>query len=160
MKFTLIDKIIAIEDNKKITAVKNLSLSEEYLMDHFPGNPVMPGVLMLEAMVQTGGWLVRLIKDFKVSIVVLGEARNIKYSRFITPGDQLRLELELLDMTDDTARFKGVGYHNDKPIVNGRISLKYFNLTKYNPLNDINDSIMQAAAKEKFKVLYSKYEHK
>ncbi|HRZ86825.1 MAG TPA: 3-hydroxyacyl-ACP dehydratase FabZ family protein [bacterium] len=153
MKFTLIDKILSIEDNKKIRALKNLSLSEEYLMDHFPGNPVMPGVLMLEAMVQTGGWLIRAIKDFRVSIVTLREAKNVKYAHFITPGDQLTVSMELLEMDDRSARFKGTGYLHDKPIVSGRLTLEFFNLTRYDALLDKNDAVIQAAAREKFRVL-------
>lgn len=154
MKFTLIDKILSVEGNKKIRSLKNLSLSEEYLMDHFPGNPVMPGVLMLEAMVQTGAWLIRVAKDFEVSLVVLSEARNVKYARFITPGDQLIVEMELLEMLEHAARFKGTGYLNDKPIVSGRVTLDFFNLTRYDKLLDRNDRIIQDLAREKFKILY------
>ena len=58
MRFTLVDRIVALEPGKTITAVKNLSLAEEYLADHFPGFPVLPGVLMLEAMTQAAAWLV------------------------------------------------------------------------------------------------------
>jgi len=154
MKFTLIDKILSIDENKKIRALKNLSLSEEYLMDHFPGNPVMPGVLMLETMVQTGAWLIRVLKDFKVSLIVLGEAKNVKYARFITPGDQLVVEMELLELLEHSARFKGTGYLNEKPIVSGRVTLDFFNLTRYDKLLDRNDRIIQDLAREKFKVLY------
>lgn len=159
MKFTLIDKILTIEENKKIRALKNLSLSEEYLMDHFPGNPVMPGVLMLEAMVQTGAWLIRVAKDFQVSLVVLSEARNVKYARFITPGDQLVVEMELLELLAHSARFKGTGYLNDRPIVSGRVTLDFFNLTRYDKLLDRNDQIIQDLAREKFKMLYKPAQH-
>jgi 3-hydroxyacyl-[acyl-carrier-protein] dehydratase len=154
MKFTLIDKILSIEGSKKIRSLKNLSLSEEYLMDHFPGNPVMPGVLMLESMVQTGAWLIRVIKDFQVSMIVLSEARNVKYARFITPGDQLVVDMELLEMADRTARFKGTGYLNEKPIVSGRVTLEYFNLTRYDAALGRNDRIIQDLAREKFKIVY------
>ena len=64
MRFLLIDRITELEPQKSITAVKNLSLAEEYLADHFPGFPVMPGVLMLETLVQAGGWLIRHSEDF------------------------------------------------------------------------------------------------
>ncbi|MGD9644825.1 MAG: beta-hydroxyacyl-ACP dehydratase, partial [Pirellulales bacterium] len=75
MRFTLIDRIVECEPWQKIAARKNLTLAEEYLADHFPGFPVMPGVLMLEAMTQAGAWLVRASEDFRHSMVVLREAR-------------------------------------------------------------------------------------
>ena len=65
MRFVLIDRIQEIVPGQSLTAVKNLSLAEEYLADHFPGFPVMPGVLMLEAMTQSAAWLVRSTEDFK-----------------------------------------------------------------------------------------------
>ena len=79
MRFTLIDHVVELELGKKIVAVKNLSMAEEYLADHFPGFPVMPGVLMLEAMTQAGAWLVRASEDFAHSMVVLKQVGNVKY---------------------------------------------------------------------------------
>ena len=92
MKFCLIDKIIAVEKNKSIRTLKNLTIGEEYLQDHFPGFPVMPGVLMLEAMVQSAGWLLRSSTDFAPTIITLAEATNIRYGHFFTPGASLRLQ--------------------------------------------------------------------
>lgn len=59
MRFTLVDKVVELEPGRRIVAIKNLSLAEEYLADHFPGFPVMPGVFMLEAMTQASAWLIR-----------------------------------------------------------------------------------------------------
>jgi len=78
MYFSLIDKIDSLEPGKRIVATKSLSLAEEYLQDHFPNFPVMPGVLMLEALTQASAWLIRVSEDFSHSIVVLKEARNVK----------------------------------------------------------------------------------
>ena len=78
MRFTLLDRVVAIEPGKSITAIKTLTLSEEYLADHFPRFPVMPGVLMLEAMTQAAAWTIRLGEDFAHSIVVLRSAKNVK----------------------------------------------------------------------------------
>src|SRR5260221_8783040 len=95
MRFTLIDRITALDPGKSITAVKNLALSEEYLADHFPGFPVMPGVLMVEAMVQTGAWFMRQQEDFAFSMVLLKNAKAVKFLNFVVPGKTLRVTAEL-----------------------------------------------------------------
>lgn len=76
MRFTLIDRVISIEPGQQITAVKTVSLSEEYLQDHFPRFPVLPGVLMLEAMTQAAAWMIRIGEDFAHSMVVLRVAKT------------------------------------------------------------------------------------
>ena len=86
-----IDRIVELESGQSLVAVKNLSLAEEYLADHFPGFPVMPGVLMLEALTQAGAWLIREHEDFAHSIVLLKQAKTIKYGSFVEPGRQLEL---------------------------------------------------------------------
>ena len=68
MRFTLIDQITLLEPDKKIEAVKNVTLSEEYLQDHFPRFPVLPGVLMLEALTQASAWLIRVSEDFALDL--------------------------------------------------------------------------------------------
>jgi len=78
MRFSLIDRIVELQPGAKIEAVKNLSLAEEYLADHFPQFPVMPGVLMVEAMTQAAPWLVRRTEDFAHSMIVLSEAKNVQ----------------------------------------------------------------------------------
>ena len=77
MRFMLIDRIVELQSGTKITAVKNLTMAEEYLADHFPHFPVMPGVLMLEAMTQAGAWLVRHSEDFAHTMVVLKQINNV-----------------------------------------------------------------------------------
>src|SRR5438477_10906934 len=91
MRFVLIDRILEVEASRcrlsgsqalkgqgpRLVAIKNLSLAEEYLSDHFPGFPVMPGVLMLEALTQAGGWLIRELEDFAHSVILLKQAKTI-----------------------------------------------------------------------------------
>ena len=86
----------------KITTLKCLSLGEEYLADHFPRFPVMPGVLMLQAMTEAGAWLVRATEDFAHSIVTLKEARNIRFADFVQPGSVLTVTAEIMKI--DAAR--------------------------------------------------------
>ncbi|MCK4886409.1 MAG: beta-hydroxyacyl-ACP dehydratase, partial [Planctomycetes bacterium] len=82
MRFILIDKVTSLDAGKEIKAVKNVSLAEEYLGDHFPVFPVLPGVLLLEGMVEAASWLVRDAQNFKYSMVLLHQARNVKYKSF------------------------------------------------------------------------------
>ena len=86
MRFRFIDRITQLEPGKHIEAVKHLSGDERYLDDHFPRFPVMPGVLMLETMYQAGLWLVRRTENFAHSVVLLNEARNVKFRRVPPTG--------------------------------------------------------------------------
>lgn len=127
VKFNLIDKVETLTD-EKIVAVKYVSLAEEYLADHFPTFPVLPGVMMLEALTQAGGWLLHHRRKFGKSMVVLKEARNVKYGTFVAPGNFLRVELEFMKDTDAGASFKASGTVNDAQAVSARLELSYFNL--------------------------------
>ncbi|MFA5252972.1 MAG: beta-hydroxyacyl-ACP dehydratase, partial [Phycisphaerae bacterium] len=83
MRFILIDKIVLLETGKMIKAVKGVSLAEEYLADHFPTFPVLPGVLLLEGLIESASWLVREAENFAHSMILLEEARNVKYKSFV-----------------------------------------------------------------------------
>ncbi|HYO07817.1 MAG TPA: hypothetical protein VER17_02490 [Tepidisphaeraceae bacterium] len=132
MKFNLIDKVESLSDDK-IVAVKYVSLAEEYLADHFPTFPVLPGVMMLEAITQAAGWLMHRRTGFGKSIAVLKEARNVKYGSFVAPGNFLRVEVEFNKPTDAGASFKAAGSVNDKPALQARVELAYFNLADKQP---------------------------
>jgi len=128
MKFCLIDRITRLQPGKSIVATKSLSLAEEYLQDHFPAFPVLPGVLMLEAMVQAGAWLVRVSEDFGHSMILLKEARNVSYGTFVAPGDTLQVCCEVLSLDQDSSSFKAVGQLNGQTAVKARLTLQHFNL--------------------------------
>jgi 3-hydroxyacyl-[acyl-carrier-protein] dehydratase len=132
VKFNLIDKIEHLSD-EKIVAVKYVSLAEEYLADHFPTFPVLPGVMMLEALTQAAAWLLHRRKDFACSMAVLKEARNVKYGNFVAPGNFLRVEVEYLKPTDSGASFKAIGTVGDATALQARIEMAYFNLADKQP---------------------------
>src|SRR5580698_535970 len=102
MRFSLVDRIVEVQPGKSLRAVKNLTLGEEYLADHFPTFPVMPGVLMLETLVEASAWLLRITEDFRHSVIVLREARNVKYGTFMEPGRQLAIRVELVEQDATT----------------------------------------------------------
>lgn len=150
MKFTLLDKITACNCIDKISSVKNLSLGEEYLADHFPGYPVMPGVLMLEAMVQTASWLVRIRTGFAVSMIILSETRNVKYGRFITPGDQLCIDVLMKEYKPGKAKCKGTGKVNGQVVVSAQFDLIFFNLADKEKRLDACDVSLHESARTAF----------
>ncbi len=142
MRFVLIDRILDLQPGRSLVAVKNLSLAEEYLADHFPGFPVMPGVLMLEALTQAGAWLIRDLEDFAHSVIVLKSAKTIKYGSFVEPGRQLQLRVELIEHGPHETTFKGEGVIEDQTMVKGRFTLIRSNLRDRDPLLHSTDSLI------------------
>jgi len=133
MKFVLIDRITELVPGKRIVAVKALSLAEEYLADHFPRFPVMPGVLMIEALVQASSWLVRETEGYRHSMLVLTEARNVTYKSFVAPGSVLEVVVEAKVIESGTSRFVGVGRQGETEMVKAHWSLRHFNLADEDP---------------------------
>ncbi len=153
MRFTLIDRVVALEPGKNITAVKNLSMAEEYLADHFPGFPVLPGVLMLEAMTQAAAWLVRVSEDFQHSVVVLKEARNVKYNKFVEPGQTLTVTAELLDRSEQEVKVKAQGEVDGEQAVSARLTLATYNLADADPGRALTDDVVKLKLRELFALL-------
>ena len=139
MRFHLIDRIVEVQPGKGLRAVKNLTLGEEYLADHFPTFPVMPGVLMLQTLVEAGAWLLRLTDDFAHSVIVLREARNVKYGTFMEPGWQLTLAVELVEKDETSATFKGRGETDGQTTVSARLTLARYNLADRDPALKVTD---------------------
>lgn len=152
VKFNLIDKIEHL-DGDRIVAVKYVSLAEEYLADHFPTFPVLPGVMMLEAATQAATWLLHRRTDFAHSLVVLKEAKNVKYGNFVAPGNFLRLEVEFNKPTDAGATFKVTGTVGDSTAVQARIELAAFNLADKQPALANLDDKLRAHTRSRFEVL-------
>lgn len=130
MPLPQIDKIIEIVPGKSISAIKCLTLSEEYLQDHFPKFPVMPGVLMLEALYQAASWLVLYSEDFQHTWTMLKEAKNVKYQGFVAPGDQLRVTATITKQEGNITRLKTTGTVDGEPAVNGILFLESQNFSE------------------------------
>jgi 3-hydroxyacyl-[acyl-carrier-protein] dehydratase len=149
MKFVLIDRIASLEPGVRITTSKALSLAEEYLADHFPTFPVMPGVLMLEAMVQSGAWLVRATQDFSHSMIVLAEAKNISYKSFVSPGRTLEVCVEAKKIEDGSSDFTARGRSDGEEIVKARLKLRHYNLAETDPqLSDVDLKLVSDLRKQ------------
>ena len=133
MRFTLVDLVTELEPGARITTIKNVTLSEEYLDDHFPRFPVLPGVLMLEAMTQACAWLIRVTDDFSHSIVTLKEARNVKYARFVKPGETLTIKAEMKKRQERSSTFDVQGLVNGEVALTGKLALEYYNLAETRP---------------------------
>jgi 3-hydroxyacyl-[acyl-carrier-protein] dehydratase len=155
MRFTLIDKITELRPGESITAIKTLSLAEEYLQDHFPGFPIMPGVLMVEAMVQTGAWLIRATEDFRYSTVLLKEAKAVKFNSFVSPGKTLELTATVHKREDRLWTLKTAGTVDGANAVNARLTLGQSNICEHSPQLASADEKQIQSLRELFTVLYS-----
>ena len=144
MRFWLLDRIQSVKPHEELTAVKNVTMSEEYLADHFPEFPVLPGVFMLEAATQAGAWLLRLSENFAHSIISLKEARNVKYADFVAPGQQLEVTVSILKKDDRLATMKVEGQIDGRPTLSGRIVLERYNLVDQDPVfRETDEKIIQ-----------------
>jgi 3-hydroxyacyl-[acyl-carrier-protein] dehydratase len=154
MQFTLIDRITDLQPGASIRAVKVLSLAEEYLQDHFPRFPVMPGVLMLEAMLQAGTWLVYLTENFRHSTVILKEARNVKFAGFVRPGETLTVSAEIVSDEGNLTHLTAQGMIGDTMAVSGRLVLERFNVGERQPHLRGRDELARAEMRQRFARLY------
>ncbi len=132
MRFSLIDGIEEIVPDQSISAIKNLSRAEEYLADHFPGFPVMPGVMMLEALVQASAWLMRISTDFEYSTTLLNETKALRFKSFVAPGHKLQIKSNVFKTNDAIWTFKASGTVDGQEVVSARLLLKHFNLADQN----------------------------
>ena len=128
MRFILIDKVVSLEPGKEIKTVKSVSLAEEYLADHFPTFPVLPGVLLLEGLIESASWLVRQTENFAHSMILLEEARNVKYKSFLAPGGQVEYTVKAKAIEENISSFSGFGLRAGERIVEARFGLRHFNL--------------------------------
>jgi len=153
MRFILIDKVISLDSGKEIKTLKNVSLAEEYLADHFPTFPVLPGVLLLEGLIESASWLVREKENFAHSMLLLEEARNVKYKSFLAPGAQIEYTVEAKTIEEAVSSFIGFGLSDGRRIVEAKFGLRHFNLTDENPAMAEVDARIIEDMKRRWKLL-------
>jgi UDP-3-O-[3-hydroxymyristoyl] N-acetylglucosamine deacetylase/3-hydroxyacyl-[acyl-carrier-protein] dehydratase len=107
--FLLVDRVLEFEERKRIVGIKNVTINEPFFQGHFPGHPVMPGVLIIEAMAQVGGELLMgQVDDPEARVVYIMSLDNVKFRKPVRPGDQLRFEVEIVQIRGPVCRVRGV----------------------------------------------------
>src|SRR5947207_5076897 len=121
--FLLVDRIVEYEPHKRVVGIKNVTLNEPFFQGHFPGAPVMPGVLIVEAMAQTAGVLMLAsMPDRETKLVFFTGIDNARFRRPVVPGDQLRLELTVLRLRPRYIRLRGEAYVDGELVAEAEIS--------------------------------------
>ncbi len=105
--FLMVDRIIEFEEGKKIVGIKNVTTNEQFFNGHFPGNPIMPGVLIIEAMAQTAGILMLRKVEHQCKFPYLMSIDDVKFRKLVQPGDQLRIEIEVIRLRSNTCQIQG-----------------------------------------------------
>ncbi|MEW6621848.1 MAG: 3-hydroxyacyl-ACP dehydratase FabZ [Bacillota bacterium] len=120
--FLLVDRIIELEEGKKAVGIKNLSMNEAFFQGHFPGHPVMPGVLIIEALAQVGAVAVLKMPKFAGKIALFAALDNVRFRRQVVPGDQLRLEMELTKLKGPVGKGLGKAYVGEELAAEGEFT--------------------------------------
>jgi 3-hydroxyacyl-[acyl-carrier-protein] dehydratase len=115
--FLLIDRVVEFEPAKRLVAIKNVTMNEPFFQGHFPGLPIMPGVLVIEAMAQAGAIIMMTeMPDRQTKLAVFTGIEKAKFRRQVTPGDQLRIEVEVLAFKSRVGRMEA------KALVDGKLA--------------------------------------
>ena len=113
--FLLIDEISELIPNKSVKAIKNVTFNEPYFQGHFPGKAIMPGVLIVEAMAQSGGFLLlHTVKNPKKKLVIFSRINSAKFKKMVQPGDQILFDIELVSYKMNSCKLKGKAMVNNE----------------------------------------------
>ena len=120
--FLLIDKILEVESGKRVKALKNVSMNEGFFAGHFPQKPVMPGVLIVEAMAQAGAYAILSMPENKGRLAFFGALDNVKFRRMVVPGDQIIFDVEIVKMKKAAGVGRGVATVNGEKVCEGEFT--------------------------------------
>jgi beta-hydroxyacyl-ACP dehydratase FabZ len=120
--FLLVDRIVELEEKKRIVGIKNVTYNESFFQGHFPDKPIMPGVLIIEAMAQVGGvLLLKSLPEMKRKVVFFMGIDKAKFRRPVYPGDQIRIEVEVLRLRERTCKVQGKAFVEDELVAEAEI---------------------------------------
>jgi UDP-3-O-[3-hydroxymyristoyl] N-acetylglucosamine deacetylase/3-hydroxyacyl-[acyl-carrier-protein] dehydratase len=122
--FLLVDRILELDMGRRVVGIKNVTINEPFFRGHFPGHPIMPGVLIIEAMAQVGGYLLMRSLDARAEkkVMYFTGIDRAKFRRPVVPGDQLRLEVEVLQVRRQVCRMRGEGLVDGKLVAEAELS--------------------------------------
>jgi len=152
MKYRQIDRITSLDPGRSLAAERTLRAEEEYLSDHFPRFPVMPGVMMLEALHQAAVWMIRAGDRFESPLVLLREVRSVKFGDFLAPGDTLQVNVETMKQEGNRTTVKATATKQGKVTVSARLVLERTNTG--DPPRLGTDEDVRQRSKSKFHELF------
>jgi 3-hydroxyacyl-[acyl-carrier-protein] dehydratase len=153
MRFHLVDRITQVKAATSITTIKNLTRAEEYLAEHFPAFPVLPGVLMIEAVTQAAGWLVRLTEDFARPMVLLREVKAVRFGQFLAPGRCLEIHCEWAGEQEGRVTVKAKGTVDGQSSLAARVVVEGFRLADQDANRAAEDERMRQRQREWYRRL-------
>ena len=156
VRYRQLDKIVELVPGEYLVATRKLYHHEDYLRDHFPLFPVMPGVMMLEALYQASMWLVSATENYASSLLTLDEVRNVKFADFMEPGQELTVRVEWVKSDDKSVTLKASGMRGDVTAVSGRLVVGKRNLGSgqgEDYLSNVDEFSRDAMRKEVAKLL-------
>lgn len=119
--FLLVDRIVELEPGKRVVGLKNVTANEEYFNGHFPDHPVMPGVLIIEALAQTGAVGVLAMDEYKGKLALFAGIDKVRFRKQVVPGDQLRLEVEVTKLRGRVGKCEAKAYVGEDLAVQGEL---------------------------------------
>jgi beta-hydroxyacyl-ACP dehydratase FabZ len=121
--FLLVDRILSLEPGKTVVGIKNVTINEPFFVGHFPSGPIMPAVLIIEAMAQVGGvMLLSMVDDPESKLVYFMGIDKAKFRKPVVPGDQLRFELEMVKLRSKTCKMRGKAYVDDAVVAEAELT--------------------------------------
>lgn len=125
--FLLVDKIVELEEGKKAVGIKNVTINEPFFQGHFPDNPLMPGVLIVEAMAQVGAVAVMTLEEHEDKLAVFTGIDGVRFKKQVRPGDTLRMEVELIAMKRGIGKANAVAFVDDEVACKGTLMFALVN---------------------------------